>query len=197
MHSTLTLELPTSTVLQVTPEQFEALAAANRDLRLERTAKGELMVMPPAGAESSQRNFSLTAQLGIWVETHRDLGEGFDSSGGFILPNGAIRSPDAAWVSRSRWDALTSEQRRGFPPLCPDFVIELRSGSDRLPPLQAKMQEYRDNGTGLGWLIDPQRQQVEVYRDGGEVEVLDRPLELSGEAVLPEFRLNLQRIWSP
>ncbi|OAB63454.1 hypothetical protein AY599_17250 [Leptolyngbya valderiana BDU 20041] len=197
MHSTLTLELPTSTVLQVTPEQFEALAAANRDLRLERTAKGELIVMPPAGGESSQRNFSLTAQLGIWVEAHRDLGEGFDSSGGFILPNGAIRSPDAAWVSRSRWDALTSEQRRGFPPLCPDFVIELRSGSDRLPPLQAKMQEYLDNGTGLGWLIDPQRQQVEIYRDGGEVEVLERPLELSGEGVLPEFRLNLQRIWSP
>ncbi|WP_017658943.1 Uma2 family endonuclease [Baaleninema simplex] len=195
MHSTLTLELPISTVLQVTQEQFEALAAANRDLRLERTAKGELIVMPPAGGESGRRNFSLTAQLGIWVETHPDLGEGFDSSTGFILPNGAIRSPDAAWVSRSRWDALTPEQRRGFPPLCPDFVIELRSPSDNLPPLQAKMREYRDHGTGLGWFIDPQRQQVEIYRDGREVEVLDRPMELSGESVLPGFRLNLQRIW--
>jgi Uma2 family endonuclease len=195
MHATLTLELPTSTVLQVTPEQFEALAAANRDLRLERTAKGELIVMPPAGGESSQKNSSLTGQLYAWFETRDNLGVVFDSSGGFILPNGAIRSPDAAWVSRSRWDALTSEQRRGFPPLCPDFVIELRSPSDRLSPLQAKMQEYRDNGTGLGWLIDPQRQQVEIYRDGGEVEVLDRPLELSGESVLPEFRLNLRRIW--
>lgn len=142
MHATLTLELPTSTVLQVTPEQFEALAAANRDLRLERTAKGELMVMPPAGGEFSQNNSSLTGQLYAWFETRDNLGVVFDSSGGFILPNGAIRSPDAAWVSRSRWDALTSEQRRGFPPLCPDFVTELRSGSDR-PPITCRRYKLR------------------------------------------------------
>ncbi len=195
MPSTLSLAIPTSTILHVTHEQFEALAAANPDLRLERTAKGELIAMPPTGGESSQRNSSLTGQLDRWFETHENLGVVFDSSGGFILPNGATRSPDAAWVNRPRWEALTPEQRRGFPPICPDFVVELRSPSDRLLPLQEKMQEYLNNGTQLGWLIDPQQQQVEVYRSGREVEVLDRPLELSGESVLPEFHLNLRRIW--
>ncbi len=195
MPSTLSLAIPTSTILHVTHEQFEALAAANPDLRLERTAKGELIAMPPTGGETGQRNLSLTAQLGIWSETHEDLGIAFDSSTGFVLPNGATLSPDAAWVSRPRWEALTLEQRRGFPPLCPDFVAELRSASDRLSRLQTKMQEYLDNGVRLGWLIDPQRQQVEIYRSGRDVEVLDRPIALSGEDVLPEFGLNLRRIW--
>ncbi|MGB7058060.1 MAG: Uma2 family endonuclease, partial [Geitlerinemataceae cyanobacterium] len=171
MPSTLTLELPSTTLLFVTPEQFQELAAANPDLQLERTSLGELIVNPPTGGESSQRNFSLTGQLSNWFEAHEDLGEGFDSSGGFILPNGATRSPDASWVSRQRWELLTPEQRRGFVPLCPDFVVELRSATDRLSKLQEKMLEYRENGARLGWLIDPQNKRVEIYRPGQEVEV--------------------------
>ncbi len=166
MDSTLTLELPTSTILHVTPEQFEAIhlkvryaiASANRDLRLERTCVGELIVNPPTGGESSQRNLSITTQLGICLEANPDLGEGFDSSGGFILPNGAIRSPDASWVQRERWQALTASQRRGFVPLCPDFVVELRSSTDSLTKLQQKSTEYLENGARLGWLINPQNQ---------------------------------------
>ena len=195
MDTTVPLELPTSTILNVTVEQFEALAAANRDLRLERTSVGELIVNPPTGGESGQRNSSLTAQLDRWNEAYEDLGIVFDSSCGFILPNGAIRSPDASWVRRERWDALTAEQRRGFVPLCPDFVVELRSSSDRLTQLQQKMQEYLENGAILGWLINPQTQQVEIYRPGQEVEILEHPIELSAETVLPGFILNLRRIW--
>jgi Uma2 family endonuclease len=193
--NTLTLELPTTTLLHVTPEQFEALAAANPDLRLECTARGELIVNPPTGGESGQRNSSLTGKLDLWDETNEELGVVFDSSTGFILPNGATRSPDASWVRRERWDALTSEQRRGFVPLCPDFVVELRSATDSLAKLQEKMQEYLDNGARLGWLIDPQNQRVEIYRPGQEIEVLEHPTELSGEDVLPGFVLNLRRIW--
>jgi Uma2 family endonuclease len=193
---TLTLELPSAIALHVTQEQFEALAAANRDLRLERTATGELIVNPPTGGESGKRNFNLTGQLARWYEEHEDLGECFDSSTGFRLPNGADRSPDAAWVSRERWESLTPQQRQGFVPLCPDFVVELRSESDRLAKLQAKMQEYLDNGARLGWLIDPQNRRVEIYRSGREVEVLENPSNLSGENVLPGFVWNLNRIWS-
>ncbi|MBD2672268.1 Uma2 family endonuclease [Arthrospira platensis FACHB-439] len=195
MHSTLSLQLPPSTLLHVTLEQFQALAAANPDLRLERTATGELIVNPPAGSESGKRNFSLTTQLGIWVEAHPELGEGFDSSTGFILPNGAIRSPDASWVSRPRWEALTPDMRRGFAPLCPDFVVELRSPTDSLSLLREKMGEYLENGARLGWLIDPQNRRVEIYRPGQEIEVLPEPTELSGGDVLPGFVLRLDRIW--
>lgn len=192
---TLSLELPRTIALHVTPEQFEALAVANRDLRLERTAAGELIVNPPAGSESGKRNSSLTGQLDRWNEECEDLGEAFDSSAGFTLPNGAICSPDASWVSRERWDALTPQQRKGFAPLCPDFVVELRSGSDSLTQLRSKMQEYIDNGARLGWLIDPQNRRVEIYRPGVTVEVLDNPTTLSGEEVLPGFVLNLRRVW--
>jgi Uma2 family endonuclease len=195
MHSTLTLELPTTTLLSVTPQQFEELAAANPDLQLERTARGELIVNPPTGGESSQRNFNFTTQLGIWFEANEELGEGFDSSGGFILPNGATRSPDVSWVRRERWEVLTPKERKGFVPLCPDFVVELRSATDSLTKLQEKMQEYLDNGARLGWLIDPQNQRVQIYRPGQPVEVLEHPTELSGEDVLPGFILNLRRIW--
>lgn len=195
MSETLTLELPTTTILHVTSEQFEELAAANPDLQLERTSQGELIVNPPTGGESGQRNSSLTTQLGNWFEAHEDLGLVFDSSTGFILPNDARRSPDASWVRRERWEALTPEQRRGFVPLCPDFVVELRSATDRLSKLQEKMQEYLDNGARLGWLIDPQNQRVEIYRPGQPIEVLEHPLELFGEDVLPGFVLNLRRIW--
>ncbi|WP_449416759.1 Uma2 family endonuclease [Phormidium nigroviride] len=192
---TICIELPTAIALYVTPEQFEAIALANRDLRLERTAAGELIVNPPTGGESGQRNFSMTGQLARWYEEHEDLGEAFDSSTGFRLPNGADRSPDVSWVRRERWEALTPQQRKGFVPLCPDFVVELRSESDSLRSLQTKMQEYIDNGARLGWLIDPKNRRVEIYRSGSEVEVLENPSELSGEDVLPGFILNLMRVW--
>lgn len=193
---TFSLELPCELVLQVSQEQFEILAAANRDLQLERTAQGELIVNPPTGGESGKRNLSISTQLGNWFEAREELGEAFDSSTGFRLPNGADRSPDASWVSRERWESLTPQQRKGFVPLCPDFAIELRSESDSLPKLQAKMREYIDNGTQLGWLIDPQNRRVEIYRSGREVEVLENPSSLSGEDVLPEFVLNLRRVWT-
>jgi Uma2 family endonuclease len=192
---TLTIELPRAIALHVTPEQFKALAIANRDLRLERTAAGELIVNPPTGGESGQRNFSLTGQLARWLEEREDLGEAFDSSTGFILPNGANRSPDVSWVSCDRWEALTPKQRKGFVPLCPDFVVELRSASDSLTQLRTKMQEYIDNGAKLGWLIDPQNRRVDIYRPGVALEVLENPTELSGEPLLPGFVLNLRRVW--
>ncbi len=192
---TISIELPSAIALHVTPEQFEALAVANRDLRLERTAQGELIVNPPTGGESGARNLSITGQLNRWYEEHEELGEAFDSSTGFRLPNGSDRSPDASWVSRERWEALTPKQRKGFVPLCPDFVVELRSESDSLTKLQAKMQEYIDNGARLGWLIDPLNRKVEIYRRGVAVEVLENPSDLSGEDVLPGFVLNLRRVW--
>ncbi|MEM9218981.1 MAG: Uma2 family endonuclease [Cyanobacteria bacterium P01_F01_bin.150] len=192
----LLLELPDTLTLQVTREQFADLAAANRDLRLERTATGELIVNPPTGGETGNRNFSLTAQLGVWAEANDTLGKGFDSSTGFELPNGANRSPDMSWVRKDRWDTLTPEQREKFIPLCPDFVVELRSKTDSLKKLQAKMQEYMENGALLGWLIDPKNKQVEIYRVGKGVETLDKPSTLSGENILPSFTLTLKRIWA-
>ncbi|MEG3981326.1 Uma2 family endonuclease [Microcoleus sp. T3B2] len=192
---TISIELPNAIGIVVSSEQFDALALANPDLRLERTAAGELIVNPPTGGESGSRNLSISTQFGNWCEAHEDLGEGFDSSTGFILPNGARRSPDASWVSRTRWEALTPKQRQGFVPLCPDFVVELRSASDSLSTLQAKMREYMDSGARLGWLIDPQNRQVEIYRQQVEVEILINPAELSGEDVLPGFVLNLRRVW--
>jgi Uma2 family endonuclease len=193
---TLLIELPKAIGLYVTQEQFAALAAANRDLRLERTALGELIVNPPTGWETGERNRSLTGQLDRWYEEHEDLGKAFDSSTGFILPNGATRSPDASWVSQERWQALTPEQKGTFANICPDFVVELRSSSDSLKSVQAKMSEYIDNGAKLGWLINPQHRRVEIYRPGFDVEVLENPVELSGEEVLPGFVLNLRRVWN-
>ncbi|MBD1807604.1 Uma2 family endonuclease [Microcoleus sp. FACHB-SPT15] len=195
-NKTLLIELPKTIGLLVTQEQFAAIAAANRDLRLERTAQGELIVNPPTGWETGERNRSLTGQLDRWYEENEDLGKAFDSSTGFILPNGATRSPDASWVSRERWQALTPEQKGTFANICPDFVVELRSSSDTLKSLQDKMREYIDNGAKLGWLLDPQHRRVEIYRPGKDVEVFENPAELSGEAVLPGFVLNLRRVWN-
>jgi Uma2 family endonuclease len=177
----------------LTDRLFLRLCSANPDLRLERTAQGELVIMPPAGAGSGGRNLSLTGQLYNWVEAS-GLGKGFDSSAGFTLPNGAIRSPDASWVDQDRWDALTPDEQEGFAPLCPDFVVELRSKTDSLREVRAKMRESRSQGARLGWLIDPKRRVVEVYRPGRRVAVLQAPATLSGEDVLPGFVLDLKGI---
>ena len=181
-------------ILDLTDEQFFQLCQANKDLRFERNATGELIIMPPVGGESSNRNASLTAQVWIWNEQNQ-LGIAFDSSGGFKLPNGADRSPDASWVKLERWNALTTEQQTRFLPLSPDFVIELLSPSDSLKATQKKMEEYQENGVRLGWLINRKLRQVEVYRIGQEVEILENPSSLSGEDVLPGFVLDLEKIW--
>jgi Uma2 family endonuclease len=181
-------------VIELTDEQFYQLCSSNPDVRFERNATGELIIMPPVGGESSNRNASLTAQVWIWNEQEK-LGIAFDSSCGFKLPNGAERSPDASWVKLSRWNALTSEQQTRFLPLSPDFVIELLSPSDSLKVTQKKMEEYKSNGVRLGWLINRKLRQVEIYRIGKEVEILDNPSSLSGEDVLPGFMLNLDTIW--
>ncbi|ARV60487.1 hypothetical protein BZZ01_19265 [Nostocales cyanobacterium HT-58-2] len=181
-------------VIELTDEQFFQLCQANRDLRFERTAKGELIIMPPAGGETSNRNGRLNQQLFNWADAD-GTGIAFDSSGGFKLPNGADRSPDASWVTLERWNALTQEQQTRFLPLCPDFVVELLSPSDSLKVAQEKMREYRDNGARLGWLINRKSRQVEIYRQGKELEVLESPASLSGEDVLPGFILNLGEIW--
>ncbi|QEQ02268.1 Uma2 family endonuclease [Thermosynechococcus sp. CL-1] len=178
-------------VLELTDEQFAAICRQNPDLRLERSPRGELIIMPPTGGETGRRNLQIAVQLYLWNQQSR-LGVAFDSSTGFKLPNGAIRSPDVAWIPSDRWHALTAEQRQGFVPLCPDFVIELRS--DDLRPLAAKMREYLDNGLHLGWLIDPQNQRVEIYRSQIPPEVAIAPRHLSGEDLLPGFVLDLTEI---
>ncbi len=180
-------------IVDLTDEQFYQLCQTNPDIKLERTAKGKLIVMPPTGGETGDRNSEINFQLRAWNK-QSGLGKAFDSSTGFKLPNGAARSPDAAWVRLERWQALTSEQRQKFPSLAPDFVVELRSATDDLKPLQNKMQEYRENGVRLGWLIDPKAQRVEIYR-AQAVEVLESPTTLSGEDVLPGFMLDLKDIF--
>lgn len=182
--------------LKITDEQFEQVIRANPEWNFEQTADGELVILPLSGGTLGRKNSNLTGQIGAWVETNLGLGEGFDSSVLFVLPNGAKRSPNASWVRRSSWDSLTRQQQDGYPPLCPDFVVELRSPTDSLDDLQAKMREYMENGAQLGWLIDPLWRQVEVYRLRQEVEVLRSPTQLSGEDVLPGFVLRLERIWN-
>ncbi|MCC5639022.1 Uma2 family endonuclease [Nostoc sp. CHAB 5844] len=188
----LTLNL--NSVIKLTKEQFYQLCAENPDLKLERNAQGELIIMPPTGGETGRSNVNLILQVALWNE-QKQGGEVFDSSTGFTLPNGAERSPDVSWVEKSRWEALTKEQREKFIPLCPDFVIEIMSPSDTLKKIQDKMDEYMSNGCRLGWLFNRKRQEVSIYRPGQEVEVLKSPQTLSGENVLPGFVLNLQRIW--
>ena len=188
----LILNIPQN--IQLTDEQFFELCQVNRDLRFERNATGELIIMLPTGGGTGRRNSGINAQLWLWNQ-QAQLGEVFDSSTGFKLPNGADRSLDASWITLAKWNALTPEQQERFLPLCPDFVIELRSPSDSLQSLQDKMQEYIDNGTRLGWLINRQNRQVEIYRQGREKEVLSDPATLSGEDVLPGFVLNLELVW--
>ncbi|MBD2003047.1 MULTISPECIES: Uma2 family endonuclease [Cyanophyceae] len=181
-------------IIKLTDEQFFQLCQVNENLRFERTATGELIIMSPAGGETGNRNGRLTQQLFNWANTN-NLGIAFDSSTGFKLPNGADRSPDAAWLKLERWETLTSEQKEKFIPFCPDFVIELLSPSDTLKVAQEKIKEYRNNGTILGLLINRKSKQVEIYRQGQEVEVLQSPTTFSGEKVLPGFVLNLEPIW--
>jgi Uma2 family endonuclease len=175
-------------------QEFFELCQLNRDLRMERTSGGDLLILPPAGGRTGKVNFTLGRLFGDWVD--RDgTGLGFDSSTGFTLPNGAIRSPDVAWVKRSRWESLSQSDQEGFPPLAPDFVVELRSPSDALDALKAKMEEYLANGTDLGWLIDPLERKVHVYRRRAEVRSLDNPSTISGDPLLPGFTLDLERLW--
>jgi Uma2 family endonuclease len=181
-------------IVELTEDQFFEFCQINRDLRIERTAQGELVIMPPAGWETSTRNAEITMQLRLWAK-HDGTGTTTDSSGGFILPNTAVRSPDAAWVTRERLAPLTPEQRQKFLPLCPDFVLELRSPTDNLTALQAKMQEYLDNGARLGFLIDPEQKRVYVYRPQKSVEVLENPDTVSGDPELPRFVLDLREVW--
>ncbi len=187
----LTINLST---LKLTSEQFQEICETNRDLRLELSSNGEMIVLAPTGWGTSKRNVKLIVQVDIWNEK-TERGETFDSSGGFILPNKAQRSPDVAWVEKSRIAAINPDPNK-FLPLAPDFVIELRSATDRLGKIQEKMREYQANGVRLGWLIDAQNQRVEIYRASGEPEILESPIQLSGEDVLPGFTLDLTKIWS-
>ncbi|MGB0562486.1 MAG: Uma2 family endonuclease [Spirulinaceae cyanobacterium] len=182
-------------VLTLDNEQFYQLCRANPDLQLERNVTGEIVIMSPTGGDTGNRNFELGADLAIWNRRTR-LGYGFDSSTGFTLPNGATRAPDVAWVEKSRWERLPPEQRRKFPAIAPDFVLELVSPSDRLDAVQTKLKEYMANGVRLGWVIDPQTRRVEIYRSGQAVEVLTAPAQLLGETVLPGFILDVSYLWS-
>ncbi|MGB0564610.1 MAG: Uma2 family endonuclease [Spirulinaceae cyanobacterium] len=181
-------------IMKLTQEQFHALCAANPEAQLELSAQGELNVMSPTGGETSVWNSEFNADLVLW-NRQTGLGKVFDSSGGFSLPNGAERSPDAAWIPLAKWDALAPEERQGFLPLCPDFVLELMSPSDSWPQSQKKMTEYLSNGCRLGWLIDPRGRRTAIYRPGKTVEILNAPKTLFGEAVLPGFVLNVQALW--
>jgi Uma2 family endonuclease len=163
-------------------------------MSFERNASGELVIMTPAGSESSRRNLEVSRQMANWSKQD-GTGIAFDSSGGFWLPNGAMRSPDAAWIRRERWEALSNDERKKFAPLAPDFVVELRSETDRLSQLRVKMQEYVDNGVRLGWLIDPIDRRVEIYRPGQAPTIVDAPTQVTGDPELPGFTLDLTAIW--
>ena len=178
----------------MTDDNFYDFCQLNRDFRIERNQIGDLLIMSPTGSETEERNFDLIVQLGVWTKQNR-TGVGFGSSGGFTLPNGAVRSPDAAWINRAKWEAIPAEQRKKFAPICPEFIIELRSETDNLKILQEKMQEYIDNGTQLGWLIDRKQRKVFIYRPNCAVEELDNPQTLTGENLLPGFVLDLSQIW--
>ncbi len=188
------LSITLDPIVQLTDAQFYQLCQLNPDLKFERSAVGELLIMPPTGGETGRRNATLISRFIVWNEQSQ-LGEVFDSSTCFKLPNGADRSPDVSWVRRDRWDALTLQEKEKFPPIAPDFVLELMSPSDNLKAAQTKMQEYRDNGVELGWLVNRQNRTVEVYRPDQPVEILQSPATLSGEDVLLGFRIDLKFVW--
>jgi Uma2 family endonuclease len=188
----MTVNLPL--IQSMSTEQFYEFCWANRDLRIERTATGDVIVMPPTFSETGNRNMKVAQQVANWAEQD-GTGEIFDSNTGFTLPNGAIRSPDVSWIKLERWNALTPEQKASFAPICPDFVVELRSASDRLATLQDKMQEYIDNGASLGFLIDRQNRTVHLYRPQKSPEILANPTEVAGDPELPSFTLRMSKIW--
>lgn len=177
----------------VTDDEFFDFCMMNRDLRIEMTGEGVMIIMMPMGTEGGGREFKLIARFGAWVEAG-DTGIGFSSATIFTLPNGAKRSPDVSWIKHERWELIPEEQREKFALICPDFVVELRSRTDRLKPLKKKMEEYMQNGAQLGWLIDPRKKKVYIYRPDAEVEELDSPASLSGEPLLKGFNLDLKGI---
>lgn len=187
-----TLDL--KTIIDLTDEQFYQLCRANPDVKFERNANGTLLIMSPTGGETGNRNLEIGADFAIWNRQTK-LGVCFDSSTCFKLPNGAQRSPDIAWIKQDRWQALTPAQREQFPPIAPDFVLELLSPSDSLPTTQTKMQEYIDNGVNLGWLINRKNRTVEIYRPNQSVQMLTNPTQLSDPDILPGFTLNLSSLW--
>jgi Uma2 family endonuclease len=178
----------------MTDDQFFDFCQLNRHFRIERNQIGDLFIMSPTGSETEERNFNLNGQLWIWTKQD-GTGVGFGSSGGFTLPNGAVRSPDAAWIKRTKWEIIPADKRKKFAPICPEFVVELRSENDNLSTLKEKMQEYIDNGTQLAWLIDRKQRKVFIYRPNCGVEELDNPQTLTGEDILPGFVLDLSEIW--
>ncbi|WP_107667131.1 Uma2 family endonuclease [Cyanothece sp. BG0011] len=189
----MTTILDLKPLIKLTSEEFYQLCQINRDIPLELSCNGELIIMSPVGGETGKRESELNFQVSLWNH-QTQLGVVFSSSTVFNLPNGGNRSPDVAWIKKERWEQLTLEQRQKFPPICPDFVIELRSPSDNLQPLKEKMQEYLDAGLSLGWLINPQDNTVEIYRPNQSVEILNLPVSLSGEDVLPNFNLFLESL---
>ncbi len=186
--------LQMSPVVSMSEDSFFDFCQLNSHLRIERTSTGKLIIMSPAGSETGNRNAKLMQQLANWTDQD-GTGIEFDSSAGFILPNGATRSPDGSWIKLTRWNALSEAQKAKFAPICPDFVVEIRSPSDSLKALQDKMQEYIENGASLVWLIDRQNRQVYIYRPNSDVECLDNPATVSGDSVLPGFNLDLEKIW--
>ena len=188
------LVLQMSPAWEINADSFFDFCQLNSHLRIERNAIGKLIIMPPTGSETGNRNAKLMQQLANW--TDRDgSGIEFDSSAGFVLPNGATRSPDASWIKLNRWNSLSTEQKSKFAPICPDFVVELRSPSDSLEILQEKMREYIDNGASLGWLIDRSAKQAYIYTPDAEVKCLDNPSTLTGDSLLSGFILDLTKIW--
>lgn len=179
----------------MTDEEFFAFCQLNPKLRIERTSEGEVIIMPPAGGESGRRELEGSGSLLQWAKKDGS-GVAFSPSTGFLLPNGAERSPDMAWVRRERWEALTQDERERFPPLCPDFVAEIRSRTDRLRALKEKMEEYLANGAQLGWLLDPVERKVYVYRPGADAVCLDDPETVCGDPVLPGFTLDVRGLFS-
>ncbi len=179
---------------KLSDDDFFEFCRENADARIEMDANGDIEIMPPTGSETGIKNFKLTTKFGVWVEKDGS-GEGFDSSTGFTLPSGAKRSPDLSWIKLEKWNAIPKAKRKKFAPVCPDFVVELRSETDSLEKLQEKMKEYIENGASLGWLIDAGKRKVYVYRPEKEVEIMRNPTEISGEPLLKGFVLNLKEIW--
>ena len=188
------LTLHFGSVLHMDRHEFFEFCQTNPDLRMELTCEGDVIIIPLKGSKSGQRNFGLIGQFGIWMQFD-ETGFGFDSSAGFTLPNGAVRAPDLAWIRKERWEVLSEDEQEEFAPICPDFVVELLSRTDRLETIKDKMQEYIDNGAQLGWLIDPRERNVYVYRPGEEVVCLSDPETISGDPVLSNFELDVRRLW--